>query len=171
MKMKVFISLFAFFIAGLQLVTAQKFGHINSALIIEQHPNVSAANAELEIFQKMLSDSFAIKVAAFEAKYKKFLEDANNGSLSQVASETRQNELRAEQQALGTEEQQLKFRLLQKREELLKPILTEVDAIIQAIGKEGNYTMIFDTSVAGAVLFADQGEDLNEMVKGKCMAK
>ncbi|HUR30649.1 MAG TPA: OmpH family outer membrane protein, partial [Saprospiraceae bacterium] len=156
---------------GLCSVNAQKFGHVNSAMLIEQHPKVSGANTELESFQKMLGDSFSIKVKSFEDKYKKFLEESNNGVLSQVQAEAKQAELRTEQQALATEEQQLQFRVVQKREALLKPILSDIDAAIQSIGKEGNYTMIFDTSVAGALLFAQTGDDLTDMVKTKCMAK
>ena len=170
MKLQGILSILFLFVASFNL-DAQKFGHINSALLIEQHPKVSVANAQLESFQKVLSDSFAIKVKAFEDKYRLFMEEASKGTLSQVASQNKQVELQAEQQALSTEEQQLKFRILQKREQLLKPILSEVDEIIQAIGKEGNYTMIFDVSVAGGILFAEQGEDLTEMIKSRCVSK
>ena len=171
MKFKFFLSLIVVFIASLQLLNAQKFGHINSAAIIEAHPKVSVANVELESFRKMLVDSFTVKVQAFETRYKTFLEESTSGSLSQVRAEAKQNELKEEQQALSTEEQQIQFRILQKREELLKPILIDVDNVIQAIGKAGNYTMIFDTSVAGALLFAAESDDLTEQVKSSCMAK
>ena len=171
MKIKIILALVILLGPAFQLLNAQKFGYINSALIIQDHPKVSAANTQLEIYQKMLSDSFSIKVKAFENKYKAFLEASNNGSLSPLAAQTQQNDLRTEQQSLATEEEQLQFRMLQKREELLKPILSEVDTIIQAIGKEGNYTMIFDTSVAGAILFADQADDITEQVKSRCMSK
>src|SRR5688500_16784849 len=100
MKVQAILSILFLFAASLGL-QAQKFGHINSALIIEQHPRVSAANAQLEGFQKLLSDSFAIKVKAFEDKYRLFMEEASKGTLSQVASQNKQVELQAEQQALG----------------------------------------------------------------------
>ncbi len=171
MKFKFIFSLFVVFSSSLQLMNAQKFGHINSAMIIQQHPQVAAANVQLEYFQKVVSDSFALKVKAFEVKYESFLQQSNSGSLSQVVAETKQNELKAEQQELSTEEQQLQFRFMQKREALLKPILSEIDGIIQTMGKEGSYTMIFDTSVAGALLWAQESDDLTEMVKAKCMLK
>lgn len=167
MYRKFFLAAFLVVLGGIAL-HAQKFGYINSAAIIQQHPRVASANTELEQFQKMISDSFAIKVKAFEDKYRIFLEESNNGSLSPVVSQTRQTELREEQQALASEEQQLQFRIIQKREALLKPILSEIDAIIQQVGKEGNYTMIFDTSVTGAILFAEEGDDITELVKGRC---
>ena len=170
MKFKIVIALVCFF-ASLHSIEAQKFGHINSALIIQDHPKVAAANLELENFQKLLADSFSIKVKGFEDKYRMFLEQSNSGTLSAVTMQTKQAELKTEQEALATEEQQLQFRLMQKREVLLKPILAEIDGYIQAIGKEGKYTMIFDTSVGGGLLFAVPGEDLTEMVKSKCMGK
>lgn len=155
------------FLAGTQQINAQKFGHVNSAQIIQDHPLIRPANAQLENFQKSLLDPLDLKAKAFEAKYHAFLEEANNGNLSQVASQNKQAELQTQQDSLATEEQQIKFKVMQKREELLQPILTEVDSIIQVVGKEGNYTMIFDTSVSGALLFADDGNDLTEAVKAR----
>ena len=171
MKFKIIIALLCFFGAVVNGIDAQKFGHINSAMIIQDHPKVASANQELESFKKILADSFSIKVKAFEDKYRMFLEQSNSGSLSAVAIQTKQAELKSEQDSLATEEQQLQFRLLQRREQLLKPILAEIDSHIQAIGKEGNYTMIFDTSVGGGLLFAVESEDLTPMVKSKCMTK
>lgn len=146
---------------------AQKFGHINTAVVIESHPKVAGANTELEAFRKSVMDPFEAKAKAFESKYLFFLEEVNAGTLSKVSASTRQAELQQEQEALQTEEQQIQFSVMQKREALLQPILTEVDSIIQSIGKEGKYTMIFDTSVNGALLFAQESEDLTETVKGR----
>jgi len=171
MKMKHLLMILVTLGSALQVASAQKFGHINSALIIEMHPKVSTANGELEAFQKSLLDPFEVKAKAFQGKYTTFLEETAAGTLSQVMAETKQNELRTQQQELGEEEQQIQFKILQKREALLQPILAEIDSIIQAIGKEGKYTMIFDVSVAGALLYAEESEDLTEAVKAKCVAK
>ena len=154
-------------LAGASQLNAQKFGHLNSAVIIESHPEVGPANAQLEAYQTALIGPLDEKAKAFQAKYQAFVEEANKGTLSQVASQAKQEELQAEQKALAEEEEQIKFKVMQKREELLKPILSEVDSIIQALGKEGNYTMIFDTSVSGAVLFGEDANDLTEAVKAK----
>ena len=149
---------------------SQKFGHVNTAIIIQEHPNVATANTQLEAFQKSLVDPFKEKTALFQTKVQTFYQESNTGNLSSVQIQTRQAELQAEQKALAEEEDQIQFRILQKREEYLQPILTEVDSIIQSIGKEGRYTMIFDTSVAGALLFATESEDLTAQVQSKCMA-
>jgi outer membrane protein len=38
---------------------------------------------------------------------------------------------------------------------------------INEIGKEGKYTMIFDTSIFNTILFARDSDDLEPLVKGK----
>ena len=148
-------------------VFAQKFGQVNSAQLIESHPKVATANTELENFRKSIMDPFEQKAKAFEAKYTFFIEEVNAGTLSKVTAQIRQEELQKEQDSLRTEQQQLEFTIMQKREALLQPILTEIDSIIQVIGKEKQYTMIFDTSVSGALLFAQESNDLTEEVKGR----
>ena len=154
-------------LVSFQTMSAQKFGHVNSALLIQGHPKVASANAELEAFRKSVMDPFEVKAKAFESKATFFQEEMNAGTLSKVTAQTRQEELQKEQQDLTTEQQQIEFSIMQKRESLLQPILTEIDTIIQTIGKEGNYLIIFDTSVQGALLFAMETEDLSASVKAK----
>lgn len=164
----ILVSFSLFFLAAsFHTLVAQKFGHINSAQLIEAHPKVSEAATELENFRKSIMDPFEAKAKTYESKYLFFLEEVNAGTLSKVSAQTRQEELLKEQQALNTEEQQIQFAIYQKREQLLQPILAQVDSLIQTIGKESSYTMIFDTSVAGALLFATESEDLTETVKGR----
>lgn len=153
--------------AGTSPLAAQKFGYVNSASVIEAHPKVDSANKVLELYKIELSGGYETKVKAFQARYQFYLEEMQAGKLSKVASGTREAELAKEQQELQTEEQQLQFALLQKREQLLQPILDEVDAVIRKIGQEGKYTMIFDTSAEGGLLFAVESDDLTDTVKAR----
>ena len=154
MKNSLTLLFLSILMTSFQAVQAQKFGHINSAQLIEAHPKVVTANAELEAYRKSVMDPFEAKAKAFESKASFFMAEVNAGTLSKVTAQTRQEELQKEQQDLQTEQQQIEFAILQKREQLLQPILTEIDSIIQAVGKEGSYSMIFDTSVTGPLLFA-----------------
>ena len=155
------------FLFSLQTMSAQKFGHVNSAELIQGHPKVLTANTELEAFRKSVMDPFEVKAKAFQSKASFFQEEINAGTLSKVTAQTRQEELQKEQDALTTEQQQIEFSIMQKREALLQPILSEIDTILQTIGKEGNYLIIFDTSVQGALLFAQDSDDLSAAVKAK----
>jgi outer membrane protein len=144
---------------------AQKFGHISSAALLEMMPEVDMADKQLSAFQEGLIKGGEAKVRTFEANYKKFQENVKAGTLSKIQQQERQNALSEEQEAISQYEAQVQFQVMQRREELLKPILQQVDEAIQAEGKAGEYTFIFDTSVAGALLFAMQGDDIMDAVK------
>lgn len=165
-KLILFCSAFLI-LAFSQTGNAQKFGHVNSSDIIQAHPMISTANTQLDTYQKSLMGPYDTQSKAFEAQYKVFVDETNSGTLSQVATQNKQAALQTQQDSLTSMEQQIKFKVMQKREALLRPILTEVDSIIQTIGKEGHYTMIFDTSVSGALLFAEEGNDLTDTVKSR----
>jgi outer membrane protein len=167
--MKKIFLLLTFCWIGMQssILLAQKFGHVNSATLIESHPKVPAANTQLEEFRKTAMAPLEAKAKEFESRYNFFIAEVNAGTLSKVSAQTRQQELAQEQQALQQEQEQIEFSILQKREQLLQPILTELDSIIQTVGKEGQFTMIFDTSVTGALLYAVESEDLTSSVQAR----
>jgi Skp family chaperone for outer membrane proteins len=169
-KMRSFI-LLAVFISIAALSFGQKFGHVNSALIVQNHPGIPAANTELDAFRKSLTDPFDAKTKAFQSKYQFFMEEMEAGTLSKVSSQSRQAELQKEQDDLNKEGQQIQYSIMQKRDLVLQPILAQVDSIISVVGKEGKYTMIFDDSANGALLFSNPADDLTDQVKVKCGIK
>jgi len=146
---------------------AQKFGHVNSALLVQNHPGITAANTELEAFRLSMTEPFEVKTKAFQSKYQFFMEEMQAGTLSKVTADTRQAELAKEQEDLSQEGQQIQYSIMQKRDQILQPILLQVDSMITVIGKEGKYTMIFDNSGNGAVLVSNPSEDVTDAVKAK----
>jgi outer membrane protein len=161
--MAVFLGVFL--TIGVFAQNAQKFGHVNSAALLEMMPEVDVADKQLAAFQEGLIKGGEAKVRTFEANYKKFQENVKAGTLSKVQQQDRQNALAEEQESISQYEAQVQFQVMQRREELLKPILQKVDEAIQAEGKAGEYTFVFDSSVAGALLFAIDGDDIMEPVK------
>ncbi len=145
---------------------AQKFGHINSQQLLIDSPLVKEADAKLKIFQEDLIGKGQAMVQKFEAEYKKYVEEVEAGGLSKIQMGQREAELGKSQEAIQKYEVEVQQKIANKREELYKPILDEAKIAIDAIGKEGNYTMIFDTGTNG-LLFAIEGEDLLSKVKTK----
>lgn len=160
--------LFCLALTGLD-ATAQinKFGYLNSAALIEAHPRIDSANKALELFRIELTGGYETKIKSFQARYQFYVEEMQAGTLSKIDAAARQKELSEAQDALRTEEQQLQFALMQKREKLLQPILDEVDAVIKSLGEEGKYTMIFDTSVNGGLVYAEESDDLMTAAKAR----
>jgi outer membrane protein len=146
---------------------AQKFGYVNTALLLSELPEVKSADAQLEAYQKQLVAEGQAKVQEFEAKYQTYLAAANSGEMSKVEMAQKEQELTKGQQEIKALEQEVQDKIMTKRQELLNPILQTVDSHIQTIGKEGGYTFIFDMSAQGAMLYALESEDLTDQVRAR----
>lgn len=159
------------FVLGLCLVfanaiTAQKFGHINSQQLLLDSPEVKTADTQLETYQASLLEKGKQMVADFETEYNKYMADVNGNTLSPVERQSREGALSEKQQAIQKYEVEVQQKLGMKREELYQPIIAKINAAIDAVGKEGSYTMIFDTAT-GALLHAVDSEDLIDQVKAR----
>lgn len=147
-------------------VFAQKYGHINSGNLLELLPEVNNADEELVKLRDKLFTERDQKMAAFQEKYQKAVQSLNSGELSPKQQQEMEANLRVEQEAIAKFEQGIQNQMGKKRQELLGPILEKVDEAIQAVAKEKGYTMVFDTS-QGALLFANESEDITPLVKAK----
>jgi len=144
---------------------AQKFGYVNTALLLSELPEVKGADAQLEAYQQQLITEGQAQVKAFEEQYQVYVAAANSGEMSKVEMAQKEQELTKDQQAIQALEREVENKIMIKRQELLNPILENVDSHIQAMGKEGGYTFIFDMSAQGAMLYALDSEDLTDQVR------
>jgi outer membrane protein len=144
----------------------QKYGYINSSEIISIHPDVKAADQKLLNFQNNLITKGEEMARKLEANYNAYLEEANQGVLSQLQMQERETALTQEQDAIRQYEVEMQQKILIKREELYQPILDKIQLAVEEVGKENGYSMIFDTSTGG-ILFAEQTNDILQKVKAK----
>ncbi len=147
-------------------MNAQKFGYVNSAQLLAELPAVKSADSELETFQKQLMSSGEAMVKQLETKYQAYAKEAQEGLLSQVQMQKKEQELATEQQKIQQFEVEVQNKIIAKREQLYAPILDKVKVAIEAVGKEQGYTMIFDSS-AGTILHASESENVMAKVKTK----
>lgn len=61
-------------------------------------------------------------------------------------------------------------KLYQRQEELTKPILEKVNAVIKRIGEEDNYDFIFDI-VPGSVVYAKPADDITQRILDELQKK
>ncbi len=150
---------------GLQL-NAQKYGFVNSSQLLVNMPDVKAADAQLEAYQKQMISKGEEMVKKFEVEYNAYLTKVNSGELSQIQMQQQEGQLAQEQQAIQAYEVEVQNKLAAKKQELYQPILQKVQQVVDQYGKEQGFTMIFDASIGG-ILFADTGDDLMPILKSK----
>lgn len=138
-----------------------QFVYINSQQIIENAPGASEAQQtwqeELTRYQEEL-ESLSAELDSLQQAYQQ-----QEGMLSEEAREERQQEIVEKQDQLQERRAELDQQASQRQQELLNPILQEVQGIIEQVRQERGYTMVFDASAAG-LLAADPGLDITDLV-------
>ena len=147
-------------------VAAQKYGHMNYNNLIVELPKTKAADSQLEAYQKQLSAQLEKKGKALEQKFLDAQAKAQSGEWSPKMIQEKEAELEKERQTLAAEQSEAQQKVLAKREELFKPIFDEVNAAIEAVGKENGYTFIFNEST-GVMLYNIEADDVLPLVKAK----
>ncbi len=153
-------------VASITSISAQKFAHINSQLLMVEMPEMKNADAQIQTYQESLMKKGQDMVQAFEAKYLAYAEEANKGVLNKIQMQQKEGELGKEQQAIQSYEQEVQSLLAQKRQSLYKPLIDKVKVAIEQVGKEGGYTMIFESG-SGVLVHATESDDIMALVKTK----
>lgn len=149
--------------AQAQQTGAQKIAFINSQLVLKQAPGFAAAestfNREVEGFR---SEATRLQ-GTLDSASAAFNRDAV--LLSPSAREAKRKDLETQQTALETRMNELRDRSIAREKELLDPITSRVQTVIDGVRAEGNYAMIFDLAVLGSgVVSADRSLDLTDTV-------
>ena len=121
---------------------AQKFGKVNTQTIMQALPDVAKANGELEALQKQKDK----ELKAMQEEYQK-----GASTMNATAKQQKETELQGLQQKIQQAYQDGQQELQKKSNELMQPIVTKVRTAIDAVGKAGNYTYIFEE---GAAIYA-----------------
>ena len=156
--------LMVFTVSGLK---AQKFGHLNSGNLLIQIPATKIADDKLKVLQDSMVAVGETRAKAVQEEFNVFMKAYNEGSVTPAESQKKQTEFEKKKQELAAYEDEIIALINKKRDELLGPILADLQKAIDAVGKEGGYTMIFDTSVFNTILFAQDSDDVEPLVKAK----
>lgn len=166
--MRTLLVLATFLTIGLGSLQAQtKYGHLNMGNLIAIMPEALAANDSLEVIQNQMIAEGEAAAAQLEKDYIAFVTAARGGELTPIQQQEQEASLTQRQQELQQFEQVIVQVIQQKRNELLAPILESAQNAIDAVAKENGFQLVFDTSIFGAVMYAEETVDLMPLVKAK----
>lgn len=147
-------------------ISAQKFGYVNSQLVLEELPEVKAADAEIKTLQQQMQKKGQEMFQSYQNKAVELQQRRDQGELSPKQLEEEAKKLGLEEEKIRNYETKMQTDILQKQQSLLQPIQTKVNDAITAVAKEGGYTFIFDIS-SGLIMYAEESADVTELVKAK----
>ena len=162
--MKYYSSIFVLFILSLNLSFSQKYGYVNLGNVVASLPQTKAADTQIKTFTNQLVKQGEGMAQKLQSDYQAAIEKVQRGDISPIQQQELERALQTQQGEIARFEQEIQKKVAQKREELLAPILDKVKNVIESIGKEEGYIMIFDSSVFNAVLYGGEQEDLTKKV-------
>ena len=164
----VWVGLAALSVAGTGSLAAQQAGnpkiaYVNTQAILKQTPGYVKAEST---FTKELAN-YRVEVQKLQASLDSAASDFDQQSvmLSPTQRAAKRKDLQSQQQKLEQRTQELQQRAATRERELLEPIQTKVNSIIEGVRAAGNYAMIFDVSAPNnGIVTADKSLDLTQRV-------
>ncbi len=146
-----------------------KIAYINSQVILEQAPGRAAVeqqfDKELATYRtqvEQMEDSLQALIASYQK---------TEASLSPAAKQAKQKEITTKREEYAKRSAALQLQAQQRQQELVGPVMQQINQIIDAIRKEEGYSMIFDAgSAAGVVVAADSSLDITDKVVSRLKA-
>ncbi|MBK5186715.1 MAG: OmpH family outer membrane protein [Gemmatimonadaceae bacterium] len=146
-----------------------KIVYVNSQKIIAQAPGRAEAEAQ---FQKEM-DQYKAQVQHMGDTLQSQIADyqKNEATMSVTARTAREKDLGGKRQAYQQRVQELEQTAQQREAELVRPIMEQINKIIEQIRTENGYSFILDAgSQAGVVVAADSTLDITEKVIQRLVA-
>jgi outer membrane protein len=161
-KITVLLALFVSCSLILNAQNKQKFGHVDSNVLLDLMPGKDSAQVKLQEYAKTLQDQFDAMQKELNVKYQDF--QTNQLTMTDLIKQTKTEELQNMQTRLQTFQSSAQKDLQDKEQELLSPIIDKAKKAIQDVAKENKYTYIFDTGT-GTILYSEPSDDILPLVK------
>jgi outer membrane protein len=164
----VWVGLASVVVAGTGSLAAQQAGtpklaYVNTQAILKQTPGYVKAEST---FTKELAN-YRVEVQKLQASLDSAASDFDQQSvmLSPTQRAAKRKDLQAQQQKLEQRTQELQQQAATRERELLDPIQSKVNSVIEGVRAAGNYAMIFDVSAPNnGIVTADKTLDLTQRV-------
>ena len=146
-----------------QQASAGKLAYVNTPAILKSTPGYARAEST---FTKELQ-TYRGEVQKLQSSLDSAASDFEQQSvmLSPTQRAAKRKDLEGQQQKLEQRTQELQQRASSRERELLDPIQSKVNTVIEGIRASGNYAMIFDVSAPNSgIVTADKSLDLTDKV-------
>lgn len=161
---KIILVLVCGLLAGNIALAQTKFGHINSAELLQKMPEFAKAEQTIQTYAKTFQDQLQEMGKEYENKIKDF--QANEKTMTDAMKEVKYKEIKDLEARIESTNQSAQEKVENKRKELLQPIIDKADKAIKDVVAEKGYDYVFDTST-GSLLHAKPADDLMPLVKAK----
>ena len=143
------------------LVSAQKYGHVNTTELFQQMPEVNKVKAQMDTIQAQYENQLTMMQEELQKKYQDYQQ--NESTMPDGIKQVRQQELQEMQGRIQTFYSTAEQDIQKKQQELLAPVHEKLTKAIKAVGEREGYTYIFDS--AAMVYISDNAVDCSPSVR------
>ncbi len=138
-----------------------KIGYINVEQVLFLMPEYKEVESQLFTFEQKLSEQLKIKQQYLQTKLEEYQQLRSEGKLSVEQDQQMQQELLKLQKEIQDFAQQAEMRLLEKRQELMQPLIDKLQKAIDELAEELGYDYILNTSISGTSVVIRGPEEHN----------
>ncbi|MFA7360909.1 MAG: OmpH family outer membrane protein [Candidatus Kapaibacterium sp.] len=177
------VALFVVFLAFAGVVSAQniKVGYVDSEVILKQLPESQKVLADLENLKKLYIDTVQAQekdlktnAETFKTRYEEAQKSVESGIVKSESDLKKLNEemqglqksLQDQDEALTIYKQKVQEELLQKQNEMFKPIKEKITKAIENVAKDMKINFVFDKA-DGTLIYGDKEYDITFKVLDK----
>ncbi len=140
---------------------AQKLGHVNSQVIMQELPDYESARKDLESFNSDLTkelEMYQKLIVEFAQDY-----EQNKNGMSEDTRKRKETDLMERQQNYEKKAYEAQTSLQQKEQELLQQIMIKVNTAVKEVAEKEGYDYVYEVTT---LLYAG-GEDISDKVRKK----
>jgi len=160
-KISFLLVMFAFVASSTQ---AQKFGYVDSDVIISNLPKYQQAIANLKVFEQQLTSQGENMVKDLQTKAAMLEDRRAKGTITQKDFETEAKKLQEQELKIRDYQAKAAKQFQDKEKQELQPISDDVNAAIKAVAKENGFQFIFEKKM---LLYFDDVLDVSSQVTAK----
>lgn len=163
--MRLAISLFAILSFGLNFVSAQKFGYIDSDFILGKMPDYQKAQGEIDQLSAGWQKEIEEMSAKIESLYGSF--KAEEVLLTEEMRLERQTEIKKKETELKEYQKKIfgfEGLYFLKKKELVKPLMDKVWDATEKVAKANRLAIVFDKAAELTMIYTDPRHDYTDFV-------
>jgi outer membrane protein len=147
--------------APLSAQVAAKIGYIDTQRVIQEAPGAADARTTLEREMQALQTQLNAMEDSLKTMYAEYQQ--RQQMMSAEAKRTREQEITTKNQAFQQRAEELQERAQRRQQEVMQPIMANVEKVIDDVRKAEGYAILFDRR-SQAIVSADPALDLTQKV-------
>ncbi|MGH7596454.1 MAG: OmpH family outer membrane protein [bacterium] len=156
------LTVYAASLATISVFNSPRLGYVNSSTLLEKYPPAISAREKI----KKQTEEWQQNLKALELELGQLNQDLieNNQEWDKATRKSKQEDFAKRQKEFLRYNHVVKEKAAKLEQELMQPVLDELNHCMKEFGDEHGYDLIFGTVTGGNILYAQRAVDLTDQI-------